>query len=237
MARRNPRTALPWADTHCVKRSSSSGSQSDAAMSMMVNAALQNLLHAGARFVRQFFPSLEGRAVPFRGYAQSLVRFSLMHDNTLPYPPDTRRGSVSRERCSPMPVGRLARRGDRIYGAAAGLWPQRRVRAAAGGRHGFAGWGERFNGTITFLPADGKSPAAILSLTNGEYQFNRHNGPSAGPHRVIVNKVLAKGPMLQSRGSRAASGRAAAGGPAKTQWTQSANVTAEGPYRFDFHLD
>ncbi len=99
------------------------------------------------------------------------------------------------------------------------------------------GGGERFNGTITFLPADGKSPAAILSLTNGEYQFNRHNGPSAGPHRVIVNKVLAKGPMLQSRGSRAASGRAAAGGPAKTQWTQSANVTAEGPYRFDFHLD
>jgi hypothetical protein len=98
--------------------------------------------------------------------------------------------------------------------------------------------GERFNGTITFLPADGMpGPAASLSLLNGEYQFDRHNGPAAGPHRVFVNKVLSKRSMLQSRGKPAASGQAAAHGPAKTQWTQSADVTAQGPYRFDFNLD
>ena len=40
-----------------------------------------------------------------------------------------------------------------------------------------------------------------------------------------------------ARGKPAASGQAAASRPAKTQWTQSANVKAEGPYRFDFNLD
>jgi hypothetical protein len=110
-------------------------------------------------------------------------------------------------------------------------------RLPVGGTVSRAG-GEKFNGTITFLPADGKpGPAAIVSLLNGEYQFDRHNGPAAGPHRVIVNKVLPnKKSMLESRGKPSTPGPAT-GAPLKTQWTQSANVTAEGPYRFDFNLD
>jgi hypothetical protein len=110
-------------------------------------------------------------------------------------------------------------------------------RLPVGGTVSQAG-GEKINGSITFLPADGKpGPAAIGSLLDGEYQFNRQNGPAAGPHRVIVTKVLPKMSMLQSRGKPAPAGQAAAGKPPKTQWTQSANVKAEGPYRYDFNLD
>jgi hypothetical protein len=109
-------------------------------------------------------------------------------------------------------------------------------RLPVGGTVSRAG-GEKFNGLITFLPADGKpGPAASVSLLNGEYQFDRHNGPAAGPHRVIVNKVLPnKKSMLESRDKPSASWPA--GGNLKNQWTQSATVTAEGPYRFDFNLD
>jgi hypothetical protein len=116
-------------------------------------------------------------------------------------------------------------------GCGRGQWE----RLPVGGTVSRAG-GEKFDGTITFLPADGKpGPAAAASLLQGEYQFDRHNGPSAGPHRVIVNKVIPKKAMLESRGKPAASRQAAAGG--KTEWKQSADVKAEGPYRYDFKLD
>ena len=110
-------------------------------------------------------------------------------------------------------------------------------RLPVGGTVSRAG-GEKFSGTVIFLPTDGKpGPAAIASLLNGEYQFDRHNGPTAGPHRVIVYKVLPKKMALESRGNATASEPAASAASAKTEWTQSANVKAEGPYRYDFNLD
>jgi hypothetical protein len=108
-------------------------------------------------------------------------------------------------------------------------------RLPVGGTVSLAG-GEKLNGTITFLPVDGtQGPAAIASLVNGEYQFNRHNGPAAGPQRVIVNKTISKKSIMDSRG-KAPSGQAA-GGPQKIEWKQSADLKAEGPYRCDFKLD
>ena len=108
-------------------------------------------------------------------------------------------------------------------------------RLPVGGTVSLAG-GEKINGLITFLPTDGQRPAASVSLLNGQYQFDRQNGPAAGAHRVIVTKAVGKESILQSQGKPSASGEVA-GGPAKTQWTQSANVTAKGPYRYDLKLD
>jgi hypothetical protein len=109
-------------------------------------------------------------------------------------------------------------------------------RLPVGGTVSLAG-GEKLNGTITFLPVDGtQGPAAIASLVNGEYQFNRNDGPAAGPQRVIVNKAISKKLMLESRG-KAAPPEQAAGGPPKTEWQKSVDLKAEGPYRCDFQLD
>src|SRR5437016_13607117 len=53
--------------------------------------------------------------------------------------------------------------------------------------------GETISGSISFVPAKGASgPAATVSLIDGEYQFDRSNGPGAGPHQVIVQRVIPK---------------------------------------------
>jgi hypothetical protein len=92
--------------------------------------------------------------------------------------------------------------------------------------------GEKFSGSISFLPAEGRpGPAATTSLTDGEYRFDRQDGPTAGPHRVVVNMVIPKGAALEARNKKAP----AAGG--KTSWTLSAEVPANGPYQCDFKLD
>ncbi len=42
-------------------------------------------------------------------------------------------------------------------------------------------------GSISFLPAEGHTgPAANGAISGGEYSFSTENGPTAGPHRVVV---------------------------------------------------
>ena len=53
--------------------------------------------------------------------------------------------------------------------------------------------GEKVNGSITFRPADGRGPSANVKLAEGSYQFDRKNGPAAGPHIVIVKRGLPPG--------------------------------------------
>jgi hypothetical protein len=104
---------------------------------------------------------------------------------------------------------------------------------------------EKFSGSITFLPAKGTlGPAATTSLVDGEYRFDRHNGPVAGPHQVVVSKVIPKGEILRSlpKGVSTADGKTAgrvktaSTAEEKTEWTLSAEVPAEPPYQCDFTL-
>ncbi len=100
--------------------------------------------------------------------------------------------------------------------------------------------GDKVNGSITFLPSEGRAgPAATTSLIEGQYGFDRENGPTAGPHRVIVSMGAAKGLVLKSLARKASptARKAAAAGGGKTTWTLSTDVPADAPYRCDFKLD
>ena len=100
--------------------------------------------------------------------------------------------------------------------------------------------GKPLSGSITFLPAEGRpGPAATTRLVDGKYQFDRSNGPTAGPSRVIVKQVIPKGKMLAERNSappNPAQSSAPAGG-GKMDWILSVNVSTDGPFQCDFKLD
>ncbi|HEV3006410.1 MAG TPA: hypothetical protein VGX78_18205, partial [Pirellulales bacterium] len=47
------------------------------------------------------------------------------------------------------------------------------------------------SGLISFRPAKGGSgPAATTSIHEGRYRFDARNGPSAGPHEVVVQRAF-----------------------------------------------
>ncbi len=100
--------------------------------------------------------------------------------------------------------------------------------------------GQSFNGSISFLPAAGRpGPAATTGIRNGYYCFDETNGPTAGPHRVVLRKIIPRETGLKSlrhKRSPAAPSDADAGSE-KTTWTLSADVLLEGPYRHNFNLD
>ena len=94
--------------------------------------------------------------------------------------------------------------------------------------------GEKVNGSITFLPSEGRAgPAATTSLIEGEYRFDRENGPTAGPHRVIVSKIVPKRAVLEALVQK----KSPPAGGGKTTWTLSTDVPAVAPYQRDFNLD
>ena len=100
--------------------------------------------------------------------------------------------------------------------------------------------GEKISGSISFVPDQGRpGPSAIVSLKDGEYRFDKINGPTAGLHRVIVTRTVSKEPGAKQAGSPKGSPAWKKGGAAPspaTQWTLSADVPAKGPYRLDFKL-
>jgi hypothetical protein len=92
--------------------------------------------------------------------------------------------------------------------------------------------GERLNGSITFLPAQGQSgPSATTKLEEGKYEFDRTSGPTAGPHTVIIRRVVSRADTLKAI---AAKQRPRENG---AEWTLSADVAKNGQYVHDFHLD
>ena len=99
--------------------------------------------------------------------------------------------------------------------------------------------GEQLNGSVTFLPVGGHAPAATTTVKDGSYQFDRTNGPTAGPHRVIIKRVIPKSAMLESRGSRnpRAPKEAPQGGEPRLEWTLSTDVTEQNLDHCDFKLE
>jgi len=99
--------------------------------------------------------------------------------------------------------------------------------------------GELLNGSITFVPSEGRSgPAATTAIVDGKYRFDVTNGPTAGEHRVIVKRLVAKRTILESRGSgQKTDAKAAASAPTKNEWTLSCNLKAPDSGPRDFTLD
>ncbi len=92
--------------------------------------------------------------------------------------------------------------------------------------------GEKLSGSITFRPAQGRSgPAATTNLTDGSYQFNRGNGPTAGSQTVIVMRIVPRSRIPQASTDKQALPNA------KSQWTQSADISDDGQYLYDFTLE
>ena len=100
--------------------------------------------------------------------------------------------------------------------------------------------GETFSGSITFVPERGTSgPAATVSLIDGAYRFDRSDGPTPGPHQVIVTRVIPKDAALAARKKRGAPPpvKPKTEADCKLEWTQSRTVPTDGSYQFDFKLD
>lgn len=98
--------------------------------------------------------------------------------------------------------------------------------------------GENLNGSITFLPAEGRpGPAATATLIDGSYEFDRGNGPTAGPHQVIVKLVIPKGAMMKKWSKKPQSKEALPETEPKMEWTLTVNVTDDGAFQRDFTLD
>jgi hypothetical protein len=96
--------------------------------------------------------------------------------------------------------------------------------------------GEKFDASISFQPLAGNRPVANGSVKNGEYSFDRSQGPTAGPTRVIVRRIVGRENSLMSR-SRANGHPPAKSDPQpRLEWTLSADVHDDGKYIQDFIL-
>jgi hypothetical protein len=92
--------------------------------------------------------------------------------------------------------------------------------------------GERLNGSITFLPAEGQSgPSATTKLNAGKYEFDSTNGPTAGPHTVILKRVVGRADTLKAIEAKQ---RLPENG---AEWTLSVDIADNGQYLQDFTLD
>jgi len=99
--------------------------------------------------------------------------------------------------------------------------------------------GEKLRGAVTFIPAEGHNgPAATTAIIDGQYQFNATNGPTPGPHRVIVKRIDASGRFPEARGgTQKADSKSATNPTAKVEWTFSCNLSSTDAGPRDFTLD
>ena len=85
-------------------------------------------------------------------------------------------------------------RGDSHPGSPRGWLWQGRLRSVARLRHVTCAKGEGFSGSITFVPDKGRpGPAATTGVRGGYYRFDGTNGPTAGPHKVMIRKIVPPG--------------------------------------------
>ena len=96
--------------------------------------------------------------------------------------------------------------------------------------------GEKFDASISFLPLEGKRPVANGSVKNGEFRFGRIDGPTAGPTKVVVRRIIHRDQTAASRTKPAAWPATKDGPPAKSEWTMSTTILDDGKYIQDFTL-
>jgi hypothetical protein len=96
--------------------------------------------------------------------------------------------------------------------------------------------GEKFDASISFLPLEGKRPVANGSVKNGEFHFGRSDGPTAGPTKVVVRRIVHRDQTGASRTKPDVRPATETGPQAKSEWTVSATVVDDGKYNQDFTL-
>ncbi len=97
--------------------------------------------------------------------------------------------------------------------------------------------GKPLNGSITLLPSAGtKGPAATVGVVDGKYQFDRNNGPTAGPHRVLIVREITKSLPANKPGPASVKPMPPTA-DLKSEWTLSTDVPAAGSEECDFKLD
>jgi hypothetical protein len=95
---------------------------------------------------------------------------------------------------------------------------------------------EGINGSITFVPTEGNhGPAALAKLTDGKYQFDRTNGPTVGPHQVIVKRTFPRSRVPTPNGSDQKGEAVSAG--IKTEWKLNANLKEQASNQYNFTLE
>jgi hypothetical protein len=91
--------------------------------------------------------------------------------------------------------------------------------------------GERINGSITFLPAEGQSgPAATATLAEGKYEFDSDNGPTVGPHTVTIRRLVSRSDTMKAISAKQKP-------LVNAEWTLKADITAESQGLLDFTID
>jgi len=87
---------------------------------------------------------------------------------------------------------------------------------------------------ISFLPAKGRpGPAANAVVEDGQYRFSRQNGPTAGPHRVIVvAEHDDKSAFLATDNVDAAAASKLSG-----RWEFEVEVPEKGPFEYNVTLE
>jgi len=100
--------------------------------------------------------------------------------------------------------------------------------------------GDKIHGSLSLVPAQGQSgPSAVTSIVNGEYRFDKSNGPTAGRYRVIITRTPGKNQAIQPAGVPKGQGKGsknAVAGAQPAQWTLSCDIPDKGPYQYDFKL-
>jgi hypothetical protein len=92
--------------------------------------------------------------------------------------------------------------------------------------------GERLNGSITFIPAQGQSgPSATTKLDEGQYEFDCTDGPTAGPHTVIIKRVVSRSRTHPTLASKQGNQESSA------EWTLAVDVVDNGQYVQDLTID
>jgi hypothetical protein len=98
--------------------------------------------------------------------------------------------------------------------------------------------GEKLSGSITLMPAKGYTgPAATTAIVDGQYRFDTTNGPTAGPHQVIIKRKMLTGmPRVPSANQKGAV-RPDAAVESKSQWILDVDVKPAELNQHDFKLD
>ena len=92
--------------------------------------------------------------------------------------------------------------------------------------------GTTVSGTISFLPAPGHAgPAATTKLAEGNYWFDGQNGPTTGPHTIIIKRIAHRDEQLKLLAAKTCQP------PTKSEWTQSADISDDGQYLHDIKLN
>jgi hypothetical protein len=98
--------------------------------------------------------------------------------------------------------------------------------------------GAKLSGSITFVPAAGHAgPAATTTLADGDYQFDRDTGPTAGPHQVIVRRILSKSAALSARGKKPTEPLPPAESAQKLEWALAVDLSESDAQPCNLTLD